>query len=139
MFALELANIAERPRDYKPPSPEVPQVFLRSSTHPVAIWRQIPSLASTCFSLKTWKLAILAATTVFRGFSQNCSETIDAPPTHRCPWAHIGRVRVLARESHGAFFLLRQLMPRKSERPGNRLRGAVRKNTHRAGGFLCFC
>ena len=99
------------PELYKLPSPEVSQVLLRSSTQPVAIWRQFPSQASTCFSLTTRKLEVLAAPTLLRSLSQNCSEAADAPP-HRCPWAHIARVQVLARESHGAFFLPRQLLPR---------------------------
>ena len=102
-FALELANIAERPEAHKPPSPEVSQVFLRSSTQSVAIWRQFPSHASTCFSLTTGKLAVLAAPAFLRSLSRSCSEAADATP-HRCPWAHIEPVQVLARESHGAFF-----------------------------------
>ena len=44
-------------------------------------------------------------------FSRNGSGAADASP-HRCPWAHIVRVQVLARESHGAFFLSRQLLLR---------------------------
>ena len=31
----------------------------------------------------------------------------NSPPPYDCPWAHIERVRVLARESHGVFFLPR--------------------------------
>ena len=36
-----------------------------------------------------------------RSLSQNFSEAADAPP-HTSPWAHIERVQVHARESHGA-------------------------------------
>ena len=49
------------PKLYKLPSPVVSQVFLRSSTQPVAIWRQFPSRASACLSVTTWKLEVLAA------------------------------------------------------------------------------
>ena len=59
---------------FKLPLPEVSQVLLRSSTQPVGIWRQFPSPASTCFSLATWKLEVLAAPTCHRSLSQNCPE-----------------------------------------------------------------
>ena len=88
---------------YKPPSTKLSQVFLRTSTQPVELWRQFPSRASTCLSFATWKLKVLAAPAFLRSLSQNSSEAADAPP-HRFRCAHIGRVQVLARENHGAFF-----------------------------------
>ena len=63
-------------------------------------------------------LDVLATPSLLRSVSRNCSEAADAPP-HRCSWAHIARQQVLARESHGAFFLRRELLPRESEPPGN--------------------
>ena len=97
------------PELYKPPSPGVSHIFLRSSTQPVVVWRQFSSQASTCFSLKTSKLGVLAAPASLRSLLQNCSKAADSPP-HRCPWDHIGRVQVLARVSHGVFYLPRQLL-----------------------------
>ena len=55
------------------------------------------------------KSEVLATPALLRSLSQNCSEAADAPP-HRCPWAHMSRKQVLARESHGAFSLPRQLL-----------------------------
>ena len=90
------------PKLYKPPSPEVSQVFLRSSTQPVGVWRQFISRASTCFSLATWKLEVLAAPAFIRSLSQNCSEAADAQP-HRCSWAHVN-ICSLARATGPVFF-----------------------------------
>ena len=50
-------------------SPEVSQVFRRSSTQPVALWLQFPSRASTCFSLTARKLEFLAAPTFLQCLS----------------------------------------------------------------------
>ena len=46
-----------------------------------------------------------------RSLPQNSSEAADAPP-HHFTWAHIARKQLLARKSHGACFLPRQLLPR---------------------------
>ena len=99
------------PELYKPPSPEVSQALLRSSTQPVAIWRQFPSQASNYFSLTARKLEVLATPSLLRSLSQNCSKAAEAPP-RRCPWAHIARVQVGARSREPrALFLPRQLLP----------------------------
>ena len=87
---------------YELTSPGVSQVLIRLNAQPVALWRQFSSPASTCFSLRTTKLAALATPTLLRSLSQNCLCAADAPP-HCCPWAHIARVQVRARESHEAF------------------------------------
>ena len=58
------------PKLYKLPSLEESQVLFRSSTRLIAIWRQFPSQASTCFSLVTWKLEVLAAPIFLRSLSQ---------------------------------------------------------------------
>ena len=93
------------------PSTVVSQVLLRSSTQPVTFWRHLPSQALTCFSLTIRKLEVVATPTFLRSLWQCFSEAADAP-RHRCPWANISRVQVLARESNGAFFHPRQLRPR---------------------------
>ena len=52
---LPWSSVAPRrgPELYKLSSPEVSHVvLLRSSTQPVAIWRQFPSRASTCFNAR---------------------------------------------------------------------------------------
>ena len=54
--------------------------------------------------LSSRKQEVFATPPLLRSLSQNCSEDADAPP-RRCPWAHITRKQVLARESHGAFYL----------------------------------
>ena len=70
------------------------------------------------------KPGFLATQSLLPDLSQNCSEAADAPP-HRCPWGHIERVQLLAREGSGALFLPRRLLCAKgtagktvSERPG---------------------
>ena len=70
-------------------------------------WLQVARLAIFDL-LKSRKLKVfLASPFLLRSLSKNCSEAAEAPP-HRCSWAHIARKKVLARESHGAFFLLQQ-------------------------------
>ena len=101
------------PELYKLTSPRFLQVLLRSSTQPVAILRQFPSRAPTCFSPTARKLEILAMPSFLRNLSQNCSEASDAP-SHRCPWVNIARIQVLGRESNGAFSRPRKLLPRRN-------------------------
>ena len=113
------------PKPSKLPSPEVSQASPHSSTQPSASLRVSPSRASTCLSPATWKLGVLAAPTSLQNLSYFFSEAADAPP-HRCPRVYTGPAQVLARESHGVFFLPRQLLPHAkgtagqtvSERPG---------------------
>ena len=67
--------------------------------------RRFGSLEGESFDLRwTRKLEVLATPSLLRSLSQNCSEAADAPPPHRCRWAHISRKQVLSRESHGACF-----------------------------------
>ena len=68
---------------------------------------------------------------MLRSLSQKCSEAADARP-HRCPWTHIARKQVLARESNRAFFLPRQLFPRESERSSASLESDRRMTSTRA-------
>ena len=121
---MELANIVERPEALQAPLTRS-IAGLPTLEHPTGrnFWRQFPSQAPTCFILTTWKLGVLAAPTCLRSLSQNRSEAADAPP-HRCPWVHIERVQVPARESHGAFFLPRQLLPR-AKATASRLRNSI--------------
>ena len=68
--------------------------------------------SASCILVGSASYSLLAGSASYsHSLSQNCSEAADAPP-HRCPWAHISLKQVLARESHGAFFLPRQLLPR---------------------------
>ena len=66
----------------------------------------------------------MAAQTRLRSLPHNCSEAADAPP-HRWPWARIARKQVLARESHGACFLPRQLLPREANGRLREVRGGT--------------
>ena len=77
----------------------------------------LTTIWSASFDLTTRKLEILATRTLLQSLSQNCSVAADAPP-HRCQWAQILRVQVLARE-HGAFFSHFFFCLVARERPGN--------------------
>ena len=62
------------PELYKLTSPISSQVSLRSSTQPVALRQQFPSLAPTFFSLTTRKVKVLATPTLLRSLAQNRSD-----------------------------------------------------------------